>query len=225
MRKIQFLTLAVAILFAACTGGNQKSTQTKEKESMFTGAKGEVKIMTLDPGHFHAALVQKSMYDQVDPVVHVFAPDGPDVVDHLNRINGFNTRAENPTSWEEKVYKGDDFLEKMLAEKPGNVMVVSGNNANKTEFIAKTIEAGINVLADKPMVIIPAEFPKLEQAFKTAEKNGVLLYDIMTERHEVTTILQRELSKIPEVFGELKVGTVEEPAITKDLTETCMACS
>ncbi|NQU54710.1 MAG: Gfo/Idh/MocA family oxidoreductase [Bacteroidetes bacterium] len=183
---------------------------------MFTGAKGEVKIMTLDPGHFHAALVQKSMYEQVDPVVYVFAPEGPDVEGHLNRINGFNTRAENPTSWEEKVYRGVDFFEKMLAEKPGNVMVVSGSNAKKTEYIVKTIEAGVNILADKPMVITPAEFPKLEQAFKTAEKNGVLLYDIMTERHEVTTIIQRELSKITEVFGTLLVGTEEEPAITKE---------
>ena len=30
---------------------------------MFTGAKGEVKLITLDPGHFHAALVQKKMYE------------------------------------------------------------------------------------------------------------------------------------------------------------------
>ncbi|MBT3385457.1 MAG: Gfo/Idh/MocA family oxidoreductase [Prolixibacteraceae bacterium] len=183
---------------------------------MFTGAKGEVKIMTLDPGHFHAALVQKSMYEQVDPVVYVFAPEGPDVEGHLNRINGFNTRAENPTSWDEKVFKGDDFFEKMLTEKPGNVMVVSGSNAKKTEYILKTIEAGINVLADKPMVITPDQYPQLEQAFKVAEEKGVLLYDIMTERHEVTTILQRELSKIPEVFGSLQVGTEEEPAITKE---------
>ncbi|NOR76735.1 MAG: oxidoreductase [Draconibacterium sp.] len=216
MKKIHLLALAVAVLVSACSGGSQKSNQTKKKESMFTGAKGEVKIMTLDPGHFHAALVQKSMYEQVDPVVYIFAPDGPDLDGHLKRINGFNTRAENPTSWKEEVYKGDDFFEKMIAEKPGNVMVTSGNNAKKTEFIAKTIEAGINVLADKPMVITPDQFPVLEETFKTAAEKGVLLYDIMTERHEVTTILQRELSKIPEVFGTLQTGTEEEPAITKE---------
>ena len=38
----------------------------------------------------------------------------------------------------------------------------------------------------------------------------------MTERHEITTILQRELSKIPGVFGELVEGTEENPAITKE---------
>ena len=203
------------VLFSACSGGGGK-TEEKKDEGMFTGAKGEVKMMTLDPGHFHAALVQKSMYDQVDPVVHVYAPEGPEVEDHLARIEGYNKRPENPTSWQTVVYKGPDYLEKMLSEKPGNVMVVAGNNAKKTEYILRTVQAGINVLSDKPMVISPSEFPKLEQALQVAEEKGVLLYDIMTERYEVTTILQRELSKIPEVFGSLQKGTVEEPAITKE---------
>nr|MBC8146454.1 oxidoreductase [Bacteroidota bacterium] len=75
MKNPFYLVIALIVVLSACTGGNQKSTQTEEKQSMFTGAKGEVKIMTLDPGHFHAALVQKEMYDQVDPVVYVFAPD------------------------------------------------------------------------------------------------------------------------------------------------------
>jgi len=216
MRKIHFIAMALAILFAACTGGNKKSTQTEETKSMFTGAKGEVKLMTLDPGHFHAALVQKVMYEQVNPVVHVYAPKGPDVESHLKIIEGYNTRAENPTSWQEVVYTGPDYLEKMLTEKPGNVMVTAGNNAKKTEYILKTLQDGINVLADKPMVITPEEFPKLEEAFRVAREKGLLLYDIMTERYQVTTILQRELSKIPEVFGTLQKGTPDNPAIIEE---------
>lgn len=217
MKHLSKLALALLVLFTACTGGSQKSTETeKETKAMFTGAKGEVKIMTLDPGHFHAALIMNKMYDQVNPVVNVYAPEGIDVDDHLKRIEGFNTRAENPTSWENKVYKGDDFFAKMISEKPGNVMNMAGNNAKKTDYILKTIEAGINVLADKPMVITPSEFAKLEKAFKVADEKGVLLYDIMTERHEITTMLQRELSQLPEVFGKLIVGTEEEPAITKE---------
>ena len=215
MKKLSILPLAFAFLLSAC-GGGPKTTETKENEMKFTGAENEVKIMTLDPGHFHAALVQKNMYKQVDSTVYVYAPEGPDVQGQLKLINQYNTRSENPTAWEEKVYTGPDFLEKMLEEKPGNVMVTSGNNAKKTEYILKTVEAGINVLADKPMVISPEKYPMLEEAFKVAEEKGVLLYDIMTERYEVTTMLQRELSQMPEVFGELKVGTVEEPAITKE---------
>ncbi|MBN1986551.1 MAG: Gfo/Idh/MocA family oxidoreductase [Prolixibacteraceae bacterium] len=214
MKKLSIIVLA-AIILSACSGGKQ-SSETEEEKPMFTGAKGEVKIMTLDPGHFHAALVQKNMYDQVDPTVYVYAPEGPDVQGHLSLINSYNTRAENPTTWDEKVYTGPDYLEKMLEEKPGNVMVTAGNNAKKTEYILKTVEAGIHVLADKPMVISPEDFPKLEQAFKVAGEKGVLLYDIMTERYEITTILQRELAHIPEVFGTLQTGTEEEPAITKE---------
>lgn len=216
MNKIYGLILIAGIVLFSCTNSGKKTGEAQQQGNMFTGAKGEVKIMTLDPGHFHAALVQKSMYDQIDPTVYVFAPDGFDLDEHLKRIEGYNTRTENPTSWNEVVYRGNDFFEKMIAEKPGNLMVTAGNNAKKTEYILKTVEAGINVLADKPMVISPEEFPKLEKAFEVAKEKGVLLYDIMTERYEVTTILQRELSKMPQVFGQLLTGTDEEPAITKE---------
>ena len=135
----------------------------------FTGDKGEVIIMTLDPGHFHAALVQKTMYEQVSPSAYVYAPDGPDLHDHLNRINGFNTRTENPTNWDEKIYKGPDFLTKMIEERPGNVMVTSGNNQKKTEYIKTAVDAGINVLSDKPMCIDMKGYELLKSAFKSAK--------------------------------------------------------
>lgn len=206
--------IALAIILSSCAGGGQK---TAEKETAkFTGAAGEVKLMTLDPGHFHAALIQKTMYEQIDPTVFVYAPEGDDLTQHLARIEGFNTRAESPTAWIEKVYTGNDYLEKMLTEKPGNVMMVAGNNAKKTEYIQKAIDAGLNVFADKPMVITPEAFPILEQAFKTAEEKRVLLYDIMTERHEITSIVQRDLANNAEVFGGLVDGTPEQPAVTKE---------
>jgi predicted dehydrogenase len=212
----KYSLLAICAVLFSCQPSTEKKETTDMPTDKFTGAKGEVKIMTLDPGHFHAALVQKFNLDQVDPVVDVFAPAGPDVDGHLNRIKGFNTRAENPTHWEEKVYRGDDFFEKMIAEKPGNVVVIAGNNAKKTEYIRDAVAAGINVLADKPMIITPGKFDMLKQAFKTAEDDGVLLYDIMTERHEVTTILQKTLSQTPSVFGQLEVGSPDNPAVTKE---------
>jgi predicted dehydrogenase len=171
--------------------------------------------MTLDPGHFHAALVQKTGYEQVDPRVHVFAPEGPDVEGHLGRIEGFNTREDEPTAWVEEVYLGDDFLEKMLEQRPGNVVVISGNNARKAEYIKRSVEAGLNVLADKPMVIRPDDYPLLEEASRIAAEKGVLVDDIMTERFEITSILQKRLSELPDLFGELVPGTPGEPAVTK----------
>ena len=220
MTKNLLSALAAAAMLSACSGGGQKTAETTTPK--FTGAKGEVKLMTLDPGHFHAALIQKSMYDQIDPTVFVYAPEGDDVAQHLGRIEAFNKRADKPTAWIEKVYTGTDYLEKMLAEKPGNVMMVAGNNAKKTEYIQKAVEAGLNVFADKPMVITPEAFPVLEQAFKTAAEKGVLLYDIMTERHEITNIIQRELTKNPDVFGGLIEGTVEQPAIFKESVHNFM---
>jgi len=173
-------------------------------------------ILTLDPGHFHAALVQKSMFDNVDSTVHVYAPDGPDLKLHLDRINGFNTMAEAPTRWNEIVYTGNDFFEKMLEEKAGNVVVISGNNQKKAEYISRSLDAGFHVLADKPMIIDAKDFETLKQSFESARKNKLLLYDIMTERYEITTMLQREFSLLPEVFGTLEEGTPENPAVTKE---------
>ncbi|MEO0018638.1 MAG: hypothetical protein RLZZ522_1921 [Verrucomicrobiota bacterium] len=175
-----------------------------------------VRLITLDPGHFHAALVQAADYPQVDPTVHVYAPAGPDLDQHLKRIEGYNTRLEKPTHWREEVHAGPDFLERMLSDKKGNLVIISGNNSHKADYILRSIQAGFNVLTDKPIAIIPGDLDKIRLAFSEAEKRGLLLYDIMTERYETTTILQRELSRIPAVFGTLEKGTPENPAITKE---------
>ena len=204
----QFFPLVFLVSMAGCS--NVQSSNTTEAE------KDKIKLITLDPGHFHAALVQKSMYENVDSVVHVYAPEGPDLQLHLEKINGYNSRTDNPTRWKEEVYTGNDFLEKMLQEKKGNVVVMAGNNKRKTEYIAKSVDAGFNVLADKPMAIDKTNFELLKKAFETAAQKNVLLYDIMTERYEISTMLQREFSMLPEVFGELEKGTPENPAVTKE---------
>ncbi len=210
-QALRIFSLMVFILLIACTNGSKKSTAMKNDSKS-----SKVGILILDPGHFHAALVQKSMYPDVSDTVHVYAPDGPEVKSYLDMIKGFNTRSNDPTHWIEKVYTGEDYLEKMLREKAGDVVVIAGNNKRKTEYIYKSVEAGLNVLGDKPMVITPDSFPLLEKAFKIAAEKGVLLYDIMTERYEITTILQKELSHIPRVFGELKKGSPDDPAIIQE---------
>ena len=208
------IILIPALILASCgSGGGKKQTAEKTLETMENNY--QVRLLTVDPGHFHAALVQKTMYPQVSPEVRIYAPEGPDVQQHINRIMSYNTRAVDPTSWDEIVYKGDDFFEKMLSEKAGNVVVLSGNNRKKAEYIARSVDAGLNVLADKPMIISPDDFQKLEETFADAKEKGVLLYDIMTERFETTTILQKSLSQSEEVFGKLETGTKEEPAVSK----------
>lgn len=210
IRKMLLPFLVVIVMMNAC------SNSQKNANSDRGGKSASIKLITLDPGHFHAALVQKNMYDGVDSVVHVYAPEGEDVNQHLKKIEAFNSRAENPTRWKEEVYTGKDYLEKMLQEKAGNVVVLAGNNKKKTDYIKASVDAGLNVLADKPMAISYQNFELLKEAFASAKKNNVLLYDIMTERYEITSILQREFSMLPEVFGTLQKGTPAEPAITKE---------
>lgn len=213
MLKESIICAGAAMLFFCGCDQEEKAPAAKDGGSANAGT---VKLVTLDPGHFHAALVQKRMYPDVCKTVHVYAPEGPDVKMHLDKIKGFNTRAKDPTSWESKVYTGPDFLDKMLADKSGNVVVLAGNNARKTEYILKSVRAGFNVLADKPMAITPKDYELLRQAFEVAKQKGVFLYDIMTERYEITTMLQRELSRFPKVYGVQEKGTAENPAVTKE---------
>ena len=201
MNTKNFYWIAIAAFIAGCT--------PKEENS-------KVKLMTLDPGHFHAALIQKTSYKDIDTTVDVYAPEGPEVKDFLNKIEGYNSRDKNPTNWTVKTHFSEDYLEKMIAEKPGNVMVVSGKNSKKIDYILAAVNAGLNVYADKPLVVDQEGFKKLEKVFEIAKEKNLLVYDIMTERFEVTTGIQKALSMKPEVFGMLLDGSPSEPSISKE---------
>ena len=171
------------------------------------------RLITLDPGHFHAALVQKEMYPGVSPRVAVYAPLGTDLIEHLNRIVRFNSRPQNPTSWALDVHASADFLGDMLGESAGNIVVISGRNRGKIGLIRASVDNGLHVLADKPWIIEPEDLTELEGALAAAQRRGVMAYDIMTERYEITSILQRELVNHAGVFGAPLVGSESEPAV------------
>lgn len=205
-RVILFFAMIMMISVYSCHTINSIAKNDKDNN-------GNVKLITLDPGHFHAALVQKEMYAGIDSEVYVYAPEGRELKAHLALIKQYNESRENPTHWVEKVYAGNDYLDKMLAEKKGNVVVLAGNNRQKTEYIKKAIDAGFNVLGDKPMAINFENFNLLQKAFAEAGEKRLLLYDIMTERSEITNILQKEFTHIPEVFGEFKKGSADDPSV------------
>ena len=204
-KSILALSAVGMVMVYACSP--TKNEETSEKP---------IRLVVVDPGHFHAALVQKSTYEDVDSVVHVYASDGPDVNAYLSSIERYNSRDENPTNWNEQVYKGADFFQKAIAEKSGNLVILAGNNQKKTDFIKQSVDAGFNVLADKPMAINTEGFELLKQAFASAKEKNVLLYDIMTERYEITNALQRELAQSEAIFGELQKGTPKDPAVVKE---------
>ena len=172
-----------------------------------------IRFITLNPGHFHAALVQKEMYEQVEPKVHVYGPLGPDLIAHLGRIAGFNTRSQQPTEWELEVHAAPDYLDRLAREKPGNVVVLAGRNARKIDAILAALEAGMNVLADKPWILAPDDLPKLRKALDIADERRLVALDIMTERYEITSILQRAFVQDEETFGTIIAGSPDEPGV------------
>jgi len=181
--------------------------------AQFFKKRDSIKLIILDPGHFHAGLVQKSMYPDVDATVYVYAPKGPEVKSYLDMIDGYNAKFLHGTHWAEEVYLGNNFLNRMISDQKGNVVVLAGNNEHKTRYIKKSIDAGFSVLGDKPMAINKKNFGVLQDAFKTAAKKKLVLYDIMTERYEITNALQREFAMIPAIFGTLKPGTPDHPGV------------
>ena len=176
-------------------------------------ATADIRLMTLDPGHFHAGLIQKEMYAGVSPRVDVYAPLGPDLFEHLKRISAFNRRSDAPTSWQTEVHASPDFFDRMLREKPGNVVVLSGRNRGKIDQILASVRAGLHVLGDKPWILSADELPKLESALSEADSKGVVAFDIMTERFEITTILQRALVNDRATFGEIVRGSDTDPGV------------
>lgn len=172
-----------------------------------------VQLITLDPGHFHAALFQREMLPGVGETVYIYAPPGPDLEAHLNRVKQFNLRRENPTSWQSEVCTTPDYFERMLKERRGNVVVLSGNNQWKIDRLETSVRAGLNVLADKPWIIEPEAMPKLQAALDAADQRRVIAYDAMTERFEISGMLQRELVNDRDLFGEPLRGTLAEPAV------------
>jgi len=172
-------------------------------------------LIILDPGHFHASLIQKQMYPGVDAHVSVYGPLAPELLDYLGRVSLFNNRATDPTSWTLDIHTSDDPLGDMLRNEtaPVGVVVLAGKNRPKIERVSASVPAGLNVLADKPWIISSSDLGQLEKTLEAAVQRRVIAYDIMTERYEVTSELQRELVNTPAVFGELIRGTEEQPAI------------
>ncbi|OJV38799.1 MAG: oxidoreductase [Bacteroidia bacterium 43-41] len=210
MKKGWFI-IAVGLILLSCM---QKNNSPRGNQTVFIGREGEVKLIVLAPGHFHANLLQKSVLPQVNDSVFIYAPaEDTGLKQYLSAIESFNQRDKDPTDWQTIVYTGDDFLNKMVTEKKGNVVVLAGNNKEKTEYILSAVNVGLNVLSDKPMAINREDFLLLEEAYANAEAQNVLLYDMMTERYDMLNIIEKELINNPDFFGGLKTGTPEDPAV------------
>ena len=103
MKRIIYclLLLAGSLFFFSC---KMQQDRKEPAPGIFTGKEGEIKLVVLDPGHFHASLLQKFPQKQVNDTVFVYAPGGSELDQYLASIEGYNSRSENPTAWIGIVY-------------------------------------------------------------------------------------------------------------------------
>ncbi len=165
-------------------------------------------LLFYDPGHFHAALTLRSQSPRVDPAIHVYASEGPDLDAFLALIRSFNERAEAPTNWEVNLHTGDNALQRLIDDRHGEIAIVAGRNNSKLQSIRALHDAGIHALVDKPWITTSAALPLLNEA--TA--GPPLAQDIMTSRHDVVAQLRRQIVTTDAVFGGF-AGTAEHPDI------------
>jgi hypothetical protein len=173
----------------------------------------DIHLVVVDPGHFHAALLQQQMYPGLSPLVRVHAPLGPDLVDYLTRIARYNNRPQVPTDWRLDVRAEPDFLDRVRAEPTGGIAIFSGRNRGKIERIIAALDAGLHVLADKPAIIEREDQARLDAALAMAEARQLVLADMMTGRHNTLMRLLQALRGDPEIFGDPVAGTADEPGV------------
>ena len=161
-----------------------------------------LRLITLDPEHFHAAQLHVTMLPGFSDEAHVYAPLGPELSAHINRVSTYNTRAIDPTHWKLNIYAGPDFLERMRSEPAGNVVVLSGRNDRKIDYIEASVRAGQNVLADKPWIIDSKDLPRLEAVLDQADSKRLVAYDAMTQRFDIAYQLQQALVNDIGVMGK-----------------------
>jgi len=170
-------------------------------------------ILILNPGHFHAALVLRESHPDLAKDVYVYSEAGPDLDRFLDLVTTFNRREIDPTDWRIHVYSGADYRQKLIEGKKGSFVVIAGKNDTKMEDIERLSRAGFNVLADKPWLINADGLPLLRRA---VQPQRPLALDIMTERFEITTILQKELMAEADIFGRVRIEPDGSPTVFKE---------
>jgi predicted dehydrogenase len=163
----------------------------------------------LDPGHFHAALTLSERHPRVSEEIFVYASPGPELDDFLALIDAFNRRRERATAWRPVVRVGDGSLDRFLAERPGDIVILAGRNDRKMALMRRLHDAGVHVLADKPWLAAAGGLDDLRHTLA----GGALAVEIMTGRRDVNSVLTRQLAADDQVFGDFEDAGAGVPAI------------
>lgn len=173
--------------------------------------KKNVTLTVIDPGHFHASLLQKHDLQGVSRTVNVYAPEGEELDQYLETIGSYNSRPDEPASWKETVHAGEDYLEALPRAGKLDAVLLSGNNRKKSDYIHAAVQKGYNVLSDKPLAISEAGWETLSASYDLADGKGLIIYDLMTERYDTLNILVRNLINDRSLFGEFDLS--DGPAV------------
>ena len=73
--------LTISLIVASCSFSQKQADNNHDKDM-----NPNVKIVVLDPGHFHASLLQKNPLASVNDTIRVYAPEGAEVKQYLNDI-------------------------------------------------------------------------------------------------------------------------------------------
>jgi predicted dehydrogenase len=163
-------------------------------------------LLFLDPGHFHAALTLRVPNPRVSDDIVVYAPDGAERRDFLAIVERFNARRGAPTCWRPIVVDGGDSLERLIAERRGDVVVLAGRNSGKARTMRRLHAAGFHVLADKPWLVDPADLDDVRASLAAPP----IAMEMMTGRHDATARLMKRLVATEGVLGS---SVAEGPAI------------
>jgi predicted dehydrogenase len=170
-------------------------------------------LLILNPGHFHAALVLRERHPSLSDEIYVYSEPGPDLDRFLEIAESFNNRPVNPTRWQINVQRGNDSIERLLEESKGDIAVLAGRNNTKMQNIDTLNRAGLAILADKPWVTTEEALTFL---CSTMASDRPLAADIMTERYEIATLLQKDFLAEENVFGRIRIEDDGSPAVFKE---------
>jgi predicted dehydrogenase len=98
---------------------------------------------------------------------------------------------------------GDRPLDELIAERPGEVAILAGRNDRKMAAMRRLHDAGFHLLADKPWMAEASGLDDLHHLMA----GGPLAVEMMTGRHDITSILTRKLVSERDVFGDFDVGS------------------
>jgi hypothetical protein len=177
-----------------------------------TAGAAELTLVTLDPAHFHASQLHSGALPGFSRDAYVYAPVGSDLGSYWNSVAVWTAFSQQPDFWRFHAYAGPDYLARMQAEHPGNVLFLSGRNRRKIEYLEAGLKLGMHALADKPWIIEAADFDRLKTLLAEADRRGLVYYDCMSQRYEIAYQIVRELVADPEIFGQRQPGTAEKPA-------------